>query len=118
MHKRRNTVIAIAAFAAALILISVFYNNFLKRISPDNNLSPKQQENSVEAPDFTVYDMDENKISFSDFKGEPIVINFWASWCPPCKAEMPDFEEMYQEYSAKGVVFIMVNIKVNILKQQ
>jgi len=55
------------------------------------------------APDFTVYDADGNKVALSDFKGEPVVVNFWASWCPPCKAELPDFEATYQEVGIKEV---------------
>ena len=54
------------------------------------------------APDFTVYDADGNKVALSDFKGEPVVVNFWASWCPPCKAELPDFEAAYQEVGIKN----------------
>lgn len=72
------------------------------------------------APDFTVYDADGNEVSLSDFAGEPVVINFWTSWCPPCKAELPDFEKLYQETAASGdgaaadggaaVRFLMVNL--------
>ena len=61
------------------------------------------------APDFTVLDMDGNEVKLSDFFGTPIVLNFWASWCPPCKAELPDFEEACKRYEGK-VVFLMVNL--------
>lgn len=61
------------------------------------------------APDFTVTDKDGNTVKLSDMRGKPIVVNFWASWCPPCKAEMPDFEEMYKKYGDE-VTFMMVNM--------
>ena len=61
------------------------------------------------APDFTVYDMEGNAHQLSEFRGKPVVLNFWASWCGPCKAEMPDFEEAYQEYGEQ-IQFMMVNL--------
>lgn len=61
------------------------------------------------APNFTVLDKDGNTVEFSSKTGKPIILNFWASWCPPCKAEMPDFEEAYKKYGDK-VEFMMVNL--------
>ena len=61
------------------------------------------------APDFTVYDRDGNTVRLSDFSGKPVVLNFWASWCGPCKSEMPDFEEIYKEYG-EDIHFVMVNL--------
>ena len=61
------------------------------------------------AMDFTVYDIDGNPVSLSDFPGKPILINFWATWCPPCKAELPDFDAVYADYGDE-VVFMMVNM--------
>ena len=63
----------------------------------------------VMAPDFTVYDLQGNAVQLSDFFGKPIVLNFWASWCGPCKMEMPDFHEKYLEIGEK-VQFLMVNM--------
>ena len=61
------------------------------------------------APDFTVYDMGGNPVKLSDFIGTPVVLNFWASWCGPCKAEMPDFDEACKALEGK-VQFLMVNL--------
>lgn len=63
----------------------------------------------VTAPDFTVYDLDGNPVSLSGFFGKPIVLNFWASWCGPCKMELPDFQETYDELGGE-VQFLIVNL--------
>ncbi len=61
------------------------------------------------APDFTVLDKDGNTVRLSEKFGKPIVINFWATWCPPCKQELPDFDKLCKEYGDR-VVFMMVNL--------
>lgn len=67
---------------------------------------PKQSET---APDFAVYDADGEGVRLSDYFGKPIVLNFWASWCGPCKMEMPDFQEMYEKIG-EDINFLMVNM--------
>lgn len=66
-------------------------------------------EEADRTPDFTVYDADGNEIRLSDSFGKPIVVNFWATWCGPCRSELPDFNEAYGEYDGE-VVFMMVNL--------
>ena len=63
------------------------------------------------APDFTLIDLEGNQVSLSDFRGKTVFVNFWATWCPPCRAEMPEIEAVYQEYKDKGVVVIGVDIR-------
>lgn len=63
----------------------------------------------IPAPDFTVLDYDGNEVKLSDYFGRPIVLNFWASWCPPCKAEMPHFNKVFLE-TKDDVQFLMVNL--------
>ncbi len=62
------------------------------------------------APDFTLVDLEGNSVTLSDFRGKTVFVNFWATWCPPCRAEMPEIEAVYQEYKDKGVVVIGVDI--------
>ncbi len=64
------------------------------------------------AMDFTLEDADGNVVSLSDFYGRPIVLNFWATWCSPCKAEMPYMEKIWREYQEKGsdLVYLLVNV--------
>jgi thiol-disulfide isomerase/thioredoxin len=63
--------------------------------------TPKMQ--GKQAPDFTLVDLDGKKVSLSDFKGRPVLVNFWATWCGPCKVEMPWFEEFRKQYSGQGL---------------
>lgn len=60
-------------------------------------------------PDFTVYDAEGNPVKLSDMRGKPVVVNFWASWCSPCKQEMPDFQAAYETYGDQ-ILFMMVNL--------
>ena len=65
---------------------------------------------SGKAFDFEIETFDGEMLRLSDLEGKVVVLNFWASWCPPCRWEMPFFEEMHQEYKDQGVVFLGVAI--------
>lgn len=86
---------------------------------PDESIPPSATNTeettevpSQKAPDFTVYDEEGNAYKLSDFVGKPVIVNFWASWCGPCKMEMPDFDEMYQ-LRGEDIHFLMVNMTDN-----
>lgn len=63
------------------------------------------------APDFTLKDLDGRTHRLSDHRGQVVFINFWATWCPPCRSEMPSMEALYQIYRDKGLVMLAVNYK-------
>lgn len=63
------------------------------------------------APNFTILDRNQQAVSLSYFVGKPIVLNFWATWCPPCRAELPIFQQISDELNAEQytVTFLLVN---------
>lgn len=67
------------------------------------------QADLPEAPDFRMLTEDGEEVRLSDFQGKPTVVNFWASWCPPCKNELPHFEAAYKEYGEQ-VNFVMLDL--------
>jgi len=73
--------------------------------------SQKQDKfNLMEDYNFTLEDLDGNKVTLSEFLGKKVFLNFWATWCPPCKAEMPDMEKLYQETKDSDLVMLAVNV--------
>ena len=62
-----------------------------------------------DAPDFNLQDMDEDSYSLKDFHGKVLLINFWATWCPPCRREMPSMERLYQTMKDTDFIVIAIN---------
>ena len=61
------------------------------------------------APDFTLQDMDAKKFSLKDYRGKIVMLNFWATWCPPCRREMPSMERLHQKFKGKDFVVLALN---------
>lgn len=66
------------------------------------------------APNFTLSDLDRKKVNLSDYKGKVILLDFWATWCPPCKESIPYLETLYQRYKDKGFVVIGISFDEDI----
>ncbi|MEX3745423.1 MULTISPECIES: redoxin domain-containing protein [Lysinibacillus] len=66
-------------------------------------------------PDFTLTSLDGDEVTLSDLRGKKVVLNFWATWCPPCKAEMPHMQKYYEQYAKEDNVEI---IAVNLTKDE
>lgn len=111
----RNLIIIIIVFIVVIVGSIIAYNFANKNVKPQQNIAENSQENSSEnpekilAPNFTVYNKNNEKVNLSDYKGKPIVLNFWASWCTPCKIEMPYFDKFYKKHG-KDIEVLMVNL--------
>jgi cytochrome c biogenesis protein CcmG/thiol:disulfide interchange protein DsbE len=64
--------------------------------------------NADMAPDFTLKDLDGNDFSFASTKGNVVILDFWATWCPPCRKGIPEFQALYEEYRKMGVEIVGV----------
>ena len=103
----------ILMFTGKLNSISSYLSQFTVASAQDNttdndnevgtpeteNADSAQEQNLIEAPDFTLVDQYGETHTLSDYKGKIVFLNFWATWCPPCRAEMPYIQELYEKYS-------------------
>ena len=121
--KALKVIIVILAMAIILVGAYVLYNKLAPSLQMDQLATqPAAQAQTQEgetgeasepektlAPDFTLHSLDGSTAKLSDFRGKPVVLNFWASWCGPCRMEMPDFQEKFDQYGEE-VNFLIVNM--------
>jgi len=99
-------ILIITALLTGLMLIS----GCTPASTPGSDQKPAP-ETGQEAPDFTLKDLDGNSVRLNDLRGKVVFLNFWATWCPPCRAEMPDIKEVYQKYIDRDVVILGIDIQ-------
>ncbi|NLD49859.1 MAG: TlpA family protein disulfide reductase [Clostridiaceae bacterium] len=76
-----------------------------------NNQTNNEQKDELVVPDFSLTDLNGNTVKLSDYKGKVVILNFWASWCPPCVGEMPDFDKVNRKLVAgDDAVILAVNL--------
>ena len=98
---KSRTKIAVTLIALTFTLVSCINTNMTAPPEPD----------PYPAPLFGLPDLNGKVVSLSDFRGKPVLINFWASWCMPCLNEMPYIEEIYRERKDDNLVVLMINAK-------
>jgi peroxiredoxin len=97
--------------AAAVLLLGVLWIA-VSRVNPDQFISQGIQapQEGLLAPDFSLETLEGTSVSLKDYRGRPVLINFWASWCPPCRSEMPAMEKMYREFKNTRFEILAVNV--------
>lgn len=112
MSQKVRLILMAAALCIVFIDVGALYGKLKDGYTPQESEISASDKDKVKAADFTLTNLDGEEVSLFDYKGKVIVLNFWASWCPPCKAEMPDFHKQMLAHQEKddNVVFLMVNL--------
>lgn len=137
MKKSSKILVAVALVCLTLVGVSIYTLNNYKKSKPKTNVESiaegkkdtnktKTESNDTEgdndtievkpnviktkAPDFKLKDLNGKELSLSDLKGKKVFLNFWATWCPPCKAEMPEIQKLYEETKDSDLVIVSVDI--------
>jgi len=120
-YKALKMVLLVLVFIALLLGAKRLYDTLGSQVQMDTLMTQPAQtaaageeeaaqaETEAASPDMTVYDLEGNAHQLSDFRGKPVILNFWATWCGYCKMEMPDFQEKYEQYG-EDIHFLMVNV--------
>lgn len=95
------------ALGFILILTALYF--VVRDQAPQNELSVVPAKVSFPAPELTLNDIQGVSHSLADYRGQVVLINLWATWCPPCKEEMPTLQNFYDKYKEKGFVIIAIN---------
>lgn len=99
--------LVVTTLAIGLVLSQTI---FRQRQNPQQDLVASSPLIGKPAPDFMLSTLDGAKVSLSQFRGQPVLINFWASWCFPCREEMPELVRTYEGLKAEGFTIIGVNL--------
>ena len=106
-RKKRWEILMLVSLAAAVLWTVV--SRVPSAVGAPLSSSPNPREGFL-APDFTLDTLDGKKVTLSELRGEIVLINLWATWCPPCRAEMPALENAYEQYKDSGVVILGLNV--------
>ena len=114
---KKHVLLFIIAFIGAILF---FFEHFAETpisvsdVQVSKNFSQEKPEVGYLAPGFTLRNLKGNYESLEDYRGQVVILNFWATWCAPCRVEMPSFENLYRRYRSEGVVVLAVTLDKNV----
>ncbi|HSA99762.1 MAG TPA: TlpA disulfide reductase family protein, partial [Anaerolineales bacterium] len=107
MNNRKFFPLLFLALGSILIGTSIYL--ILRNQAPPASLSAVPAKVNFPAPELTLTDVHGVSHSLADYRGQVVLVNLWATWCPPCKQEMPALQAFYDKYKEKGFVIIAIN---------
>ena len=119
MKLRKWTLIGVILLAAVCFTSLYFYilSAKMKKVEEEkyrgffSSLGIQNVSPPIEAKDFTLENLEGSPVSLSDFQGKVVFLNFWATWCPPCRAEMPDMEKLWQKFKEEDFIILAVDLR-------
>ncbi len=93
----------------SLGLHDIYSNNLVKTQTKEDKIKAILDAKNY-APDFTLKALNDSSYTLSELRGKVVLLNFWATWCGPCRMEIPDFNEIYKEYGSKDIEILSISI--------
>ncbi len=97
-------------FITGIMLFAAMVGCAQKDSSPPQTNAIPRPANAIKAPDFTLKTVDGKDFTLADYAGKVILLNFWGTWCPPCRREIPDFIKLYDRYQDDGLEIVGITL--------